>query len=434
MAEKIEVFLCYAREDEDLRLKLEKQLGAMKRQGMIDIWHDRNISAGAEWEKEVDRHLDTAQVVLLLISPDFIASDYCFSVELKRTMERFACGEILVIPIILRPVDWQGSLFGKLQALPKDARPVTTWSNPDEALFNIAEGIRRAIGELIVRWQARTIALFEYEMRDGRASPLWVNPSAFLLDKAYQSWMDTKRDFSSSELVGQTWVKTSNPEHTFIVHFFSGGAFREYALSDPENQWQGSWELLHGILRMKVHKYELDIFANRESSVHSGIEYAQDGKEPHSCFVCFPLSDVQTRHWDINAVPELIEQLFDRVLHQRIDAKLLITYGPLLCRGEMSIRSVVKILGVSRRFKEYFIDLKRSDETIEFLYTTFLGREADATGKLYSKKEFQTRGSNVVIADLIDSEEYQRNFGEDTLPPGNPHFKLAHMLKQMKLS
>lgn len=436
MAEKIKIVLCYAQEDEALLLKLEQQLSPFKRQGMIDVWHDQNISAGADWKREIDQHLNAAHVVLLLISPDFLASDYCYSIELKRAVERYAREEVLIIPIILRPVSWQGTPFGMLQALPAKARPVTDWSDLDKALFNVAVGIRRAVEDLSIRRQARRIALFGYEMQGGRTSPLWANPSALspIEAEAYETWASTKRDFSSGELVGQTWVKTSNPEHTFIVHFFSDGSFREHALFDPGKQWQGSWELADGAVRARVNTYELDIFANRDSSVYSGVEFAQDGKEPHSYFACFPVLDTAARHWDMNAVPGLIEQIFDQILHQPVDTKLFITYGSLLCRGEMSVRSIVKILGLSQRYGERFINLKKIDETIERLYATFLGGTGDAASKLSHMKAIQTRGSNVVIADLIDSEEYQKNFGEDTFPSGNLHSKSVHMPSRLTLS
>src|SRR6266516_2584179 len=147
----IEIFFCYAREDEELRQGLEKQLKALQRQKLIDIWHDRNISAGTEWEREIDKHLNTAQIILLLISPDFIDSDYCYGIEMKRAMERHESGQARVIPVILRPVYWQGAPFGKLQALPTDAKHVTSpsWHNLDEAFFDVAEGIRTAVVKLL---------------------------------------------------------------------------------------------------------------------------------------------------------------------------------------------------------------------------------------------------------------------------------------------
>src|SRR5947209_17543230 len=120
MPRGIEIFLCYAREDDALRQGLEKHLRVLRRQGIINLWHDRDISAGTEWEREIDNHLNTARLILLLISPDFLDSDYCYSKEMGRAMERHELGEARVIPIILRHVYWHKTPFGKLQALPTD--------------------------------------------------------------------------------------------------------------------------------------------------------------------------------------------------------------------------------------------------------------------------------------------------------------------------
>jgi hypothetical protein len=140
----IEVFYSYSHKDEDLRDELEKHLSILKHQGVIQSWHDRRIGAGREWASEIDTHLNTAHVILLLISADFLASDYCYEVEMKQAMGRHEAEEARVIPVILRPCDWRGAPFGKLQALPKDAKPVTSWPDPDEAFLNIAQGIRAA--------------------------------------------------------------------------------------------------------------------------------------------------------------------------------------------------------------------------------------------------------------------------------------------------
>lgn len=144
----VNIFYSYAHEDEDLRVKLEKHLSVMRRNGEIAGWHDRDITAGAEWKKSIDEHLESAQIVLLLISDDFLASDYCYDIEMKRAMERHELGEARVIPIILRPCDWHGASFGQLQALPKDAKPITTWENVDEGFLSVARGLRTVVAEL----------------------------------------------------------------------------------------------------------------------------------------------------------------------------------------------------------------------------------------------------------------------------------------------
>src|SRR5450759_378449 len=140
---KIEIFFSYAHADEVLRNRLEKHLGGLKRQKHIIAWYDRNIPPGAEWATEINTHLKTAHIILLLISPDFISSKYCWSVELRKAIQRHNAGEACVIPIIVRPVNWKKTPFAKLQALPTDGKPISTWSNIDEALVNVVEGIQR---------------------------------------------------------------------------------------------------------------------------------------------------------------------------------------------------------------------------------------------------------------------------------------------------
>src|ERR1700738_4245190 len=103
----IKIFFCYAREDEGLLNKLKAHLNPLNVQGLIDVWHDRDISAGTEWESEIHRHLNEAEIILLLVSPQFIASDYCFGIEMKRAIALHELGRTQIIPIILRPVDWK---------------------------------------------------------------------------------------------------------------------------------------------------------------------------------------------------------------------------------------------------------------------------------------------------------------------------------------
>lgn len=141
---EIEVLFSYSHRDEKLRNELEKHLSIMKRQGLISTWHDRKIGAGDEWRGAIDEHLNSAHIILLLISADFLASDYCYDIEMAQAIERHKSGEARVIPIILRPVDWKGALFGELQALPTNAEPVTSskWSCLDEAFTDIAKSSR----------------------------------------------------------------------------------------------------------------------------------------------------------------------------------------------------------------------------------------------------------------------------------------------------
>ena len=144
----LKLFFVYAREDEALLNKLKVHLRPLQREGLIDIWHDRNIVAGTDWKQEISEQMNTADIILLLISADFMASDYVYSTEMEYAIERHERGEARVIPIILRPVLWQNAPFGKLQALPRDGRPVTLWNNRDEVFLDIARGISGIIEDI----------------------------------------------------------------------------------------------------------------------------------------------------------------------------------------------------------------------------------------------------------------------------------------------
>jgi TIR domain-containing protein len=142
-----EIFISYAHEDEEFRIQLEKHLSVLRRRGVIELWHDRKITPGREWKGEIDAHVDSADVTILLISEDFLDSDYCYDVELSRALERHDADEAVVIPVILKPVDWEGAPFGKLAALPTDARPITNWRSRAAAFADVARGIRREFEE-----------------------------------------------------------------------------------------------------------------------------------------------------------------------------------------------------------------------------------------------------------------------------------------------
>src|SRR5206468_1074670 len=103
----LELFFSYSHHDEALRDELEVHLSALKREGLIRPWHDRKIGPGKEWAGQIDERLKTADVILLLVSPHFVASDYCWDVEVSLAMKRHEEGTGLVIPVILRPADWK---------------------------------------------------------------------------------------------------------------------------------------------------------------------------------------------------------------------------------------------------------------------------------------------------------------------------------------
>lgn len=144
----VTLFYSYSHRDEDLRNALDDHLAVLRWNGLVAEWHDRQIGAGEEWADAIDRNLTSADIVLLLVSASFIASKYCWGEEMTKALARHERGEARVIPVILRPCRWQSTPFAKLQAVPKDGKPVTSWTDRDEAFDNVVAAIERVVEEL----------------------------------------------------------------------------------------------------------------------------------------------------------------------------------------------------------------------------------------------------------------------------------------------
>jgi hypothetical protein len=138
------VFISYSHKDEALRNEMENHLAMLKRDGTIETWHDRRIVAGSNLDTVISENLESAEVILLLVSASFLASDYCYDIEMGRALEKSAEGSAVVIPVILRPCDWRSSPFGKLRATPTDGKEVTMFANQDEAFGIVAKDVRTA--------------------------------------------------------------------------------------------------------------------------------------------------------------------------------------------------------------------------------------------------------------------------------------------------
>jgi hypothetical protein len=148
MKKALRVFISYAHEDEGMKQELEKFLITLKRSDAISVWQDRELEGGTEYEEKIRTELYAADIILLLISQDFIASDFIWSKELKTAMERHENGSARVIPVILRECDWQNLPFGKLVALPTDGQPVDSFPNKDAAYTQIAKSINRVVNAI----------------------------------------------------------------------------------------------------------------------------------------------------------------------------------------------------------------------------------------------------------------------------------------------
>jgi len=148
-AKRTNIFISYSHKDARWLERLRLHLKPLINDNEISVWDDTKIQPGSAWRAEIEQAIQSTKVAILLVSADFLASDYCFDIELKRAMERHAEGKARVIPIIIRKCDWSSAPFGKLQALPKNARPIRNWDDPDEAYTDVVAGIRRAITEMV---------------------------------------------------------------------------------------------------------------------------------------------------------------------------------------------------------------------------------------------------------------------------------------------
>lgn len=171
------VFFSYSHKDEALRDQLESHLSLLKNQGLIDAWYDRRIVAGDEVDDAIFGKLETADVILLLVSSDFISSPYCYSREMTRAMERHDAGEAKVIPVILRHCLWHGAPFGKLLAVPRDGKPITAWPDRDEALADVAKQVAKAVEALTSgKTMVRTAASVRTSQPSGVADAVQPKP------------------------------------------------------------------------------------------------------------------------------------------------------------------------------------------------------------------------------------------------------------------
>jgi hypothetical protein len=154
----VTIFISYSHADEELRRQLDVHLAALQRQGVVDVWHDRKIRAGEEFANEIDGALSTANIMLLLVSADFINSDYCFSIEMTEALRRHERHDAVVIPVILRACDWHDLPFGKLRATPTDGKPVRLFADLDSAFLEVVRDIKAAALKITTKPSPRTSA------------------------------------------------------------------------------------------------------------------------------------------------------------------------------------------------------------------------------------------------------------------------------------
>jgi tetratricopeptide (TPR) repeat protein len=220
--EAVKVFYSYSHKDEELRNSLETHLALLKRRGVVSGWHDRRIGAGDEWAGQIDEHMERADIILLLVSADFLASDYCYDKELTLALQQHEAKTARVIPIILRPCDLTDAPFGKLQSLPKDRLPVTKWPDRDEAFTDIANGLRIVAEELKAKRRSASASLVPELVDAPTAVPL--KSAANLIPRPPVVGFVARRDKEGHDIVGLLNEELSPDKNQLVGLWGPGGA------------------------------------------------------------------------------------------------------------------------------------------------------------------------------------------------------------------
>lgn len=148
------VFVSYSHADEAERVRLDVHLAPLAREGLIDLWCSRIIAPGSDWQRDIENEIEHADIVILLVTADFVASAYCFEKELATALRRHREGGVRIVPVLVKPVDFAHMPFGRFQALPRDLRPISTWDDADVAWLEVAHGVRELVEDI---YRSRTV-------------------------------------------------------------------------------------------------------------------------------------------------------------------------------------------------------------------------------------------------------------------------------------
>lgn len=296
----IKVFISYAHADQELRKKLEDHLSWLKHSEQIVIWQDEEIPAGANREDQINTHLNGADLILLLISPSFMASKDAWNKEAQTALERYKAGKVWVIPIILKPVIWKNTSLGELQPLPTEAKPVTRWNNPDAALEDVAQGIQKVVEQL----QAR------------RRKKLPLSTSLDYLARQMRTWFETL-NYSFEQ-----YEKWNHDCFEWIINVPHRRRYDRILIRGVD----GEARIHHATeMRIAVEEHRVDegwIVAMRRVSEAARREVEYD--KVVSCYTFDELLDLDA---DFS---QYLDYLAREIQGQKVDT----TYVPLACRKE----------------------------------------------------------------------------------------------------
>lgn len=194
-----EVFISYAHDNLDEREELIKHLTVLKRQGLISNWSDKKLIGGEIWDKVIKKKLDDADIVLFLVSSEFLASDYINNVEVEETIKKYHENTVQVFPIILNNCMWEQTKLNSFQAVPSDKgrlKPISEWADKNKAYYTVSIELMKSIKGQISD-DSQLIKLFDYKKEVSKwKSKTKVKNSSLSLDFLFKLLLITFLIFS----------------------------------------------------------------------------------------------------------------------------------------------------------------------------------------------------------------------------------------------
>ncbi|MDO8349772.1 MAG: toll/interleukin-1 receptor domain-containing protein [Gallionella sp.] len=232
------VFISYSHKDELYKDALIEHLSMLKRNHVIDEWHDRKIITGQDWSKEISDNLEQSELILVLVSPSFLASDYCFDIEMKRAVEMHNQGKARLIPIVVRACDWGTTEFAGIQAVPKDAKAITSWSNSDEAWLDAINGIKRLLASFKPLITALSVEVISKDGQVSDSTLEWIEDTEVVLTHRRTNKVKLSDVYVSPDMETETGVESKNIEIHSSDIVFTKPKF--YLISGEEQQGKTS--------------------------------------------------------------------------------------------------------------------------------------------------------------------------------------------------
>ncbi len=272
MTEPIEVFISYSHQDDELRQEFIKQLSSLTRQKLIKTWDDRAIDAGAEWAQEIAQNLERAEIILLLVSANFMSSDYCYGTELTRALERHQAQTVQVIPIIIRACDWQESPLGQLQAIQSVASSRNQYDR-DHSWVEVITEVRKVAKQIRDRkilaaqqqaklhqtFRDKALAIYQDYYQDGALSAA----AKSLLKK---TWKDLGLDEASAQKILQQ-VEERQEHLAEYRSAFVADLSAQGTLTPAQRQSLGELQDAFGLGDAEIKQIEEQVLADRQPSL-----------------------------------------------------------------------------------------------------------------------------------------------------------------------